>query len=470
MQGWRQQSCRYGRSRLPNASTSALTALCVSKAVLSDPCRSASTNAAGALARSQSSSNISKDNEKTSTEAATLVDDNLARVRELLQEASAHHRTSVLPDPRLPRYREVWPAPTFSPLPKKEPVSSSSLPSAPASQYNSVIALQSVRQRPQATDGGGGVDTRGTSDPLCWYGAPPGVVRNVEYFTSTMAAQWNKFFRQQYYLLNRPTAPLLRCPACATHLLRSGGDDAAAAALLSQSARSPASSRLWLDPPTLDRHLSWAHADQLYTTQELAPYNDQVLHELMQSCGLASTQSGRGARRDGAGAERHRETPARLVLAVDAANTEIGSTSTLMDMLTSNDLRRMFTQVPVAFCATHELFVPFSSKVLHTLYQLALLHPSSTLHIFVANTSLESGDVMMFAYLNEMMLASPTRDVPPVVMITRDGQQRQVAKEMRGVGQRTLSPVGVVRCSPNVTLNSLVQEVRAALFGSLWSV
>lgn len=360
----------------------------------------------------------------------------------------------------------MWPT-SFPPPPQElSPYSSSSPPSVPstsakagAAQYRSAEAIRALQSPPTAVS-----EQDGAFGPARWYGPPPGVVQDVDYFTSTLAAEWNTHFQTRYYLNNKPTAPLLRCPACAEHVLRCEAEkdeegsvsaDASARQLSSSSLlrRSP---RLWLDPPAMDRHLSWAHADQLYTPQEFAAYNDQVLAELMHACGLNAAPP--------------RHATARLVLAVDVANLELALTRNLLDLLTMKEMRRMFSQVPVAFCATHEVFLPFSSKVLHVLYQLALLHPASTLHVFAANTSMESGDLMTAHYLNELLLTSASRAVPPILLLTRDGQQRQVAQEMHGIGQRTASPLGVVRCASTVSLPHLLDEVRAALTSGLWTV
>lgn len=423
--------------------------------------------------------------EGPSTSTKDSANENLARLRELLGDVDARDRATLFPNPQLPRSREVWPA-EFPDPPRTPPSTPSahsnsiaaSISTTSAPKYNSVSVIKTMQQQQQQQEAENKQgDAQHSLQHLRWYGGPPGVVRDVDYFTSAVAKQCNDFFRANYYLRNQPTAPLLRCPECAAHLLATEQQRVGGSGSMAMShTRAPTSSRLWLDPPTLDRHLSWAHPDQLFTPQELAAYNDQVLHELQYSCGLASvaadceeTTCALPSSSSPTSTEWKTE-PARLILAVDVANIEIGATGSLLDMLISRELRRIFVQAPVAICATHELFVPFTAKVVHVLYQLALLHPNSSLHVFVANTSLESGDLVTSAYLNELMLSSPSREVPPVVLLTRDGQQRQVAKDMHGAGQRTLSPVGLVRCSSASSVPALAEEIRAALTGSMWKV
>jgi hypothetical protein len=477
---WASQQCGGCLLRSPAAPVSAKPLLANCSAAFT--CRALSTHQTEVAPLPTTSSPHGATHPHESVEGA----DNLSRIRTLLSEVSRHDASVLFPDVRLPRRREVWPecATTASP-PSPTAPSSPPLPVSTSSEekYNSSRAIRSIQQQQQQQqeikEGGGATNRRGAA--LRWYGSPPGVIRDVDYFTGGTAAQCNTFFHVNYFLQNKATAPLLRCPACTAHLLktRENHTELGAEELRTGDSRMPTSAQLWMDPSALDRHLSWAHADQLYTPQELSAYNDQVLHELMYSCGLASLPSSKHRHthesvRGGADGRVEEEstttTPARLIFAVDEANVEISSSGSLLEVLTSADLCRTLSQVPVAFCATHELFVPFASKTLHVLYQLALLHPASTLHVFVAHASLESGDMMMSAYVNELMLASPSRVIPPVVLVTRDGQQRQVAVDMHGTGQRTLAPVGVVRGSSITAVTTLYEDVRAALVGGFWSV
>ncbi|KPA86855.1 hypothetical protein ABB37_00904 [Leptomonas pyrrhocoris] len=476
MRLWRQQGQRWEMRRLHNvAATYLRDAQQFVSPILSSRCFQ-STYKTGA---SSSPRAVPSEREEETPPEPVDSDENLSRLRELLGEVSPKDSAALFFKTHLPLREEVWPnlictAPPTPKAPLPSAASSAVAATTLTPQYNSVAAINNIQEQQQQQTRAKAVHSPQHRDPLRWYGGPPGVIRDVDYFTATMAAQFNDFFRTQYYMQKRPTAPLLRCPACAAQLLAVEEQGAEKiSGLRSSYLRTPTSSRLWMDPPALDRHLSWAHPDQLYTPQELAAYNDQVHRELLYSCGLAAAvRSACGVDRNNTAEplDEWKTTPARLILAVDVANVEMGASATVLDMLTSSELCRIFAQVPVAICATHELFVPFASKILHALYQLALLHPSSTLHPFAANTSLESGDVMMSAYVNEMMLASRTRAIPPVVLLTNDGQQRQVAKEMHGSAQRTLSPVGVVRFASPGLVSSFAEEMRAALTGSFWKV
>ncbi|KPI87214.1 hypothetical protein ABL78_3684 [Leptomonas seymouri] len=465
MQLWRQQGQRCEARRLHNVAALYARAAQQPSSPVFHAQRCLATSGEGPSPPSASSP---KSKEGESAEPASR-QENLSRLRELLRETSLEDGTALFFKPHLPRRKELWPTlrRTSPPIPEASP-QGNAVAATSDLQDHSATAIRATPPPPARSKENCSPRHR---DPLCWYGGPPGVIRDVDYFTAGMAGPFSTFFRTQYYLKNQPTAPLLRCPACAAQLLSAKEEKGSVVqGVQGSDPRTPTSSRLWMDPPTLDRHLSWAHPDQLYCPQELAAYNDQVLREILYNCGLASAAAC-GVDRDAEEPlEEWKAAPARLILAVDVANVEIGASTKVLDMLTSEELHRVFAQVPVVICAAHELLVPFASRIPHVLYQLARLHPSSTLHFFVANTSLESGDLMMSSFLNELMLASCTREIPPVVLLTRDGQQRQVANEMHGSGQRTLSPMGVIRFSSSGVVANFAEELRAALTGGLWKV
>lgn len=422
-------------------------------------------------------------------ERANARADNVGRLRELLQSCPAHERRTLFPKPQPHPRRDVWPLAT---------------PVAPSSQYSSASGRirksaapetyrflssavtesvqQDTRRRAVADtrDAAGECGAKGPQEKSyygspCWYGAPPGTWMDAAYFTAHQSSRWNSHFHDLYYIRNEPTAPLLRCPACVWQRLRDGvaaspraessslSAPCAAAEIPSASSSSP----LWMSPTELHRHLSFIHADELFTPHELKLYNAQVLRELRYSCGLApAPKPADGGISAGVAPGVRKTQPARVILVADVANVELGSPGELLEMLLSPKLRRIFSDFPVALCATHELFVPVTAKTLHTLYQLARLHPASTLHVFFANTSLESGDLLTSSYLNDLLLASPRCTVPPVVLLTADLQQQRALKELHGAPAHGIGNGGHVHWVKPLTASQLVFDLYAALESS----
>ncbi|GET89470.1 hypothetical protein, conserved [Leishmania tarentolae] len=418
-------------------------------------------------------------------ERASARSDNVSRLRELLQACPAHERITLLPKPQPHPRRDLWPLATPVDSLSKSPSASARIKKSVASnapRFLSSAVMQSAQQ---------GVSCHATADaPLTtgessakgqqegyyssprWYGAPPGAWTDVTYFTANQSSRWNALFHDLYYIRNEPTVPLLRCPACVGRRLCEGmaaapPRAASAPRVSAQAPSASSSSRLWMSPPELQRHLSFTHADELFTPHGLKLYNTQVLHELRYSCGLAPAPT-RADGEIGAGVApgARKAQPARVILVADVANVELGAAGELLEMLVSPKLLRIFTDFPMALCATHELFVPVMSKTLHTLYQLARLHPASTLHIFFANTSLESGDLLTSSYLNDLLLASPHCTVPPVVLLTADLQQQRALKELHGAPAHGIGNGGHVHWVKPLTAAQLVIDLYAALESS----
>lgn len=272
-----------------------------------------------------------------------------------------------------------------------------------------------------------------------WYGGPPGTSIHIGYFTGRGADRWHEVFEKQFSPLQGPSAPLLRCPACAMQHLHRGA----------ATAKPPSpGGGFWMDPAALQRHLSSIHAHELFRAQELALYNAQVLDELRYSCGLtpAPLACPAAALPDGAVRGERKACPARVIFAVDSANIEIGQATEQLNIALAPEVQRLFRSIPVAVCVVHELFMPVTSKLLHAWYQLARLHPGSSLHVFMAATGIESGDLLTSTVLNELLLSSPRRAVPPVVMFTADGQQREALQALRAGSMPAMAIPGQVRC------------------------
>ncbi|TPP51991.1 hypothetical protein CGC20_5040 [Leishmania donovani] len=422
-------------------------------------------------------------------ERANARADNVSRLRALLQSCPAHERRKLFPKPHPHPRRDVWPPATPVDPPSRYPSASARIKKSAASdtyRFRSSAVIESVQQgasrraaadTQDATDecSAKGPQEKGYYDSPCWYSAPPGTWMDATYFIAHQSNRWNSLFHDLYYIRNEPTAPLLRCPACVGQRLRDGvaaqprSESASLSAPCAAAEVPPASSSspLWMAPAELHRHLSFIHAGELFTPHELKLYNAQVLHELRYSCGLAPAPTpADGEIGTGVAPGVRKTQPARVILVADVANVELGSPSELLEMLLSPKLLRVFSDFPVAFCATHELFVPVISKTLHTLYQLARLHPASTLHVFFANTSLESGDLLTSSYLNDLLLASPRCAVPPVVLLTADLQQQRALQEVHGAPAHGIGNGGHVRWVKPLTAAQLVFDLYAALESS----
>ncbi|KAG5476412.1 hypothetical protein LSCM1_04116 [Leishmania martiniquensis] len=416
-------------------------------------------------------------------ERASARADNLTRLQELLQAFPAHERTNLFPKPLPHRRRDVWPLATPAEPPPQPPGASAQIKKSVASDPPRFLSSAVIRAFQKGSSHDGETDAqpvtgacgekqqrRGYYDSLRWYGAPPGTWMDVTYFTAQQSGRWNALFHDLYYNRNEPTAPLLRCPACAAQKLRDVASlpRAESADLYAShpgtKVPSTSSSSVWMDPVELQRHLSYLHADQLFTPQELHLYNAQVLHELQYSCGLVpASMCPDGEIGAGVALGTRKAQPARVILVADVANIELGSPGALLEMLLSPKLRRALSDFPVAFCATHELFVPVISKALHTLYQLARLHPASTLHVFFANTSLESGDLLTSSYLSDLLLASPHCAVPPVVLLTGDLQQQRALTELYGSPAYGMGNGGHVHWVKPLSAAQLVVDLYAAI-------
>ncbi|KAK7201229.1 hypothetical protein NESM_000184500 [Novymonas esmeraldas] len=348
---------------------------------------------------------------------------NRHRLRELLHECTPEVRQAVCGAPAAHRRRDVWP--------RAAPVDA---------------ALPPLSRAGTETDGGLAVD---------WYGAPPGTCMETAYFSGHQSQRWRTFFHDNYYTRREPTAPLLRCPACVAARLR--GD---------ASAPPP----LWMEPESLQRHLSYIHAAELFTPQELRPYNAQVTRELQYSCGLAPasphTTTSSSSSSIGATPGAWKPQPACVVMVVDSANVELSSAAEMLEMLRSPKVRRTLSDFPVAVCVTHEIFMPATSKTLHALFQLARLHPASTLHLLLANTSLESGDLLTSSVLSHLLLASPRRAVPPVVLLTSDLQQSRALTDMFGGPALGSGCGGQVHWVKPLTAAQLIVDLQMAVEAS----
>ncbi|KAG5501865.1 hypothetical protein JKF63_04135 [Porcisia hertigi] len=461
------------------------------RATMTTARRWASTTSSPSPASSSVECRLLADKKRLMAERTIARVENVTRVRELLQACTEHERSRVFPKPQ-PRYRsDVWPLGTQVKSSVPSPSVSARMRKSTAAsspQFRSSSVLQAFHQgvRRNAFAGaqrglGEGGEKQPESDycdSQCWYGAPPGTWMDITYFTSPQSRRWNELFRDLYYTRNEPTAPLLRCPVCAAQRLPDGVaspprvqsvglcDSRTTKEATSLSCSSP----LWMDPAELQRHLSYIHADKLFTPQQLKSYNAQALHELRYSCGLVPVSETAAGAKAGVGVDvasgGWKTQPARIILVADVANVELGFPDELLEMLVSPKLLRIFSDFPVAVCATHELFVPVTSKALHTLYQLASRHPASTLHVFFANTSLESGDMLTSAYLNDLLLASPRRTVPPVVLLTGDQQQQRALTELHGVSVHAMGNAGHVHCVKPLTAAQLVFGLHAALESS----
>ncbi|AIN99220.1 hypothetical protein LPMP_261070 [Leishmania panamensis] len=448
--------------------------------------RSTSTTSSSPPLESSADSFVAK-RTRLMAERASASADNVSRLRELLQTCSAHERRGLFSNDQPHRRRDVWPLTTPVEPPTPSPGVTARMKKSVASdtpRFLSTAVIQSFQEG--ASHNAAAAAQHGTAQcsqkeqqekgyyhSPSWYGASPGTRMDITYFTAHQSSRWNALFHDLYYTRNEPTAPLLRCPACVTQRLR--GDvamlprtgfadlSASRAATETPSASSP----LWMDPMELQRHLSYIHADELFTPQELKLYNAQVLRELRYSCGLAPALTPvEGELSTGVTSGARKMQPARVILVVDVANVELGSPGELLEMLLSSKLLRAVTDFPVALCATHELFVPAISKALHTLYQLSRRHPASTLHVFFANTSLESGDLLTSSYLNDLFLASPHCAVPPVVMLTSDVQQQRALTELHGAPAYGMGNGGHVHWVKPLTAAQLVVDLYAALESS----
>ncbi|KAG5502158.1 hypothetical protein GH5_05108 [Leishmania sp. Ghana 2012 LV757] len=410
---------------------------------------------------------------------------NVSRLRELLKVFPAKERRKLFPKPQPHLRRDVWPLATPAEPPSQPPSASPRIKRSAASDSPRFLSSAVIQAFQKGASGDVAADAQGATGKCVekqqqgsyygsprWYSGPPGTWMDATYFTAQQSRRWNQLFHDLYYTRNEPTAPLLRCPACATRRLH----DSVASPRRAESADSPEScpgtkvqltsslSSVWMDPAELQRHLSYTHASELFTPQELQLYNAQVLHELQYSCGLVPAPTcADGEIGVGVASGARKTQPARVILVADVANIELGSPSELLEMLLSPKLRRVFSDFPVAFCATHELFVPVISKALHTLYQMARLHPASTLHVFFANTSLESGDLLTSSYLNDLLLASPHCAAPPVVLLTGDLQQQRALTELHGAPAHGMGNVGHVHWVKPLTAAQLVVDLYAAL-------
>lgn len=370
------------------------------------------------------------------TDAAQLAcHENLRRLADLYRSCTQEEQREIFKTELPAESREVWPPQNFTTAPQR---------SATVYRSTSIVAAAAARSSTRAASPSSSL-SRSSSTFSAANGGAPGVVIKPDYFTGSQAHLWQKFFSHRYYLRNEPTAPLLQCPFCCS-------EDRSAA-----STGQATQQRKWRAPPALMRHMSWAHGEAGGSSLDLQLHNDEALGELLARCRLRPSSAG--------------APPARLLIFVDMANYEIGATDVFLDLLSDPAAVELFSSVPIAFCAMHELFVPLTSLILHGMYQLARLNPFSSLHLFYAISRLESGDMMSTSTLTNLHLAANgIHDLPPAVLVTMDGQQRCSTTELFGDSQSRLAPVGCVHAVPTAGVASLLSEVRSALLSSTFSV
>lgn len=251
------------------------------------------------------------------------------------------------------------------------------------------------------------------------------------------------------------TVPLFRCPFCSSRRLTE--DTASDEAVRCVQ---------WRTPLNMMNHLSYSHMQEGWDSQSLLPYNEYVLSLMRRRIGCEGSrravESTKGLLlppkpEECSGSSVASSSQLRLLVWLDVANIDFGTSEVLLDVLHNPAFRSLLQHVPIGWCCTHELFVPHTCATLHGALHLRCRHPHSELFLFYVPTRMESGDLGTSRFISAVREAAG-QESPPMVLVTKDAVQRICTNELFGNGDGA----GVIT-SQAVSCNALYHAILQAL-------
>ncbi|CAD2213260.1 hypothetical protein AGDE_13696 [Angomonas deanei] len=287
--------------------------------------------------------------------------------------------------------------------------------------------------------------SRGVSVPLSYWDSG----------TTTTSPEWKDFFSEKYLQNGFPTAPLFSCPFCfQKETLRYAakmGKSMAQESLLAYQANMLNARARQYTPSEMQRHLAHIHPVDGWDPSQLQLYNKHVLSTMQERVNLTT---------DGA-------PPLSLIVLLDVANLELGSVKTFVDLLKDKDAVDIFTQHPIAVCAVQELLIPHTSIVLHVAFQLSQLNPFSDFYNLYSVTRAEAGDILS-TWAVGSLYQRLSESLPPIVLLTKDSQQKQCMSEIFGGGSAFTGSRGTLRTTRQILVPSIVHALKEALESSCY--